>query len=77
MSFVSRTLRSTYSINDPVKVLQAFLLEYSRVHVVLEVSVVDGETDTVQAQRREAFCVLFSEEVVEELEARDEFEAKS
>lgn len=63
------TIKSTetYSINHTVQVLQSFLLEDAGVHVILEESVVDGETDTVQAQRCKAFCVLFREEVVQKL----------
>lgn len=57
----------TYGIDDSVQVLQSFLLEDTWVHVVLEESVVDGETDTVQAERGKAFRVLFREEVVQEL----------
>jgi hypothetical protein len=68
-------LRSTYSIDDPIEVLQTLLLEYSRVHVILEVSVVDGESNAVQAERCETFRILFGEKVVQELEARDEFMA--
>jgi hypothetical protein len=31
----------TYEFDDPVKVLETFFLEHSRVHIVLEVAVVD------------------------------------
>jgi hypothetical protein len=62
-----RTQNGTYSIDNSVQVLQTLLLEDSWVHVVLEESVVDGETDTVQTEGGKAFCVLFREEVVQEL----------
>lgn len=64
-----RKVCETYSIDDSVEVLQALLLEDSGVHVVFEVSVVDRQTDAVQAKRCEAFSILFGEEVVEELYA--------
>lgn len=59
--------QKTYSINHTIQVLQTFLLEDTGVHVVLEESVVDRETDTVQTERCKAFRVLFREEVVQEL----------
>ena len=64
-----RKVCETHSIYDSVEVLQALLLEDSGVHVVFEVSVVDRQTDAVQAKGCEAFSILFGEEVVEELYA--------
>jgi hypothetical protein len=48
-------------------VLQPLCFEHPRVHVVLEVTVVDRETDAVESERGEESGVGVGEEVFEKL----------
>jgi hypothetical protein len=54
--------------DDTIKMLKAILLEYARVHVILEVMVVEGQSDTVETQRLEEFCIGFCEKVFQNLD---------
>jgi hypothetical protein len=52
-------------LNDAVQVLKPLRLEHPRVHIVLEVSVVERDAETVQAEGFVELGVGFGEEVVQ------------
>lgn len=54
-------------IDDTVEMLEPLLLQHARVVVVLEVAVVDGDADAVQAELVVELGVGRGEEVLEEL----------
>lgn len=56
-------------VDGSVKPFEAFGLEDSGVHVILEMAVVDGDSDAVEPQRLVELCVFLGEEVFEILES--------
>lgn len=58
---------TTDKLDNPIQMLQPFLLEHPRVHIILQMPIVDGKSDSVQTQRSEALGIGLGEEVFEEL----------
>lgn len=52
----------------PIEVLEAARLEHPRVHVILEMPVVDRDADAVESERLEEYRVGLCEEVLQELD---------
>jgi hypothetical protein len=55
----------TYQINDPVKMLETPPLQDSRVHVILQVAIIEWNSDAIQAQACKIFGIGLSKEVPE------------
>lgn len=56
-----------YQIYYTIKVFEARFLQHPRVHIVLEVSIVEWQTDAVEAKAGKELGVPLHEEVFEEL----------
>jgi hypothetical protein len=55
----------TYQINDSVKMLETLLLQDSRVHVILQVAIIEWDSDAVQAKACKIFGIGLCKEVPE------------
>lgn len=58
---------NTYNVDNPVKVLEALGLQHSRVHVILEMAVVEWKTQAVETLASEELDILFGEKVLQPL----------
>lgn len=56
------------NINYTVEVFEAFWLEHTWVHIIFEMPIVEGYTDSVQAERLVELGIRVGEEVFEELQ---------
>lgn len=52
-----------------IEVLETLRLQHARIHVILEVTVVDRDADTVEAERFEECRIWLGEEVLKELKS--------
>ena len=55
----------TYNVYHSVEVLEAAGLEHPRIHVILEMSVVEGDADAIEAERLEELGIGIHKEVFE------------
>src|SRR5436305_11980115 len=53
-------------VDDSIQVLEAFFFDDKGLHVGLEVPVVDGEPQQVQAERGNILSIILSEEIFQE-----------
>ena len=59
--------RGTHNLDDTVYVLEALLLDLERLHVILEVTVVERQAQAVEAQGFEELGILLRKEMLEKL----------
>lgn len=56
-----------YQVNDSVQMLEAFLFQYAGVHIVLKVSIVERQPQTVDAEALAELGIFFREKILEKL----------
>lgn len=56
-----------YQVNDSVQMLEAFLFQHARVHVVLKVTIVERQPQAVDTKALAELSIFFREEVLEKL----------
>jgi hypothetical protein len=56
-----------YQVYHTIQMLKTRLLQYPGVHIILKMSVVEWQTDAIEAQTGKEFCIIFHEKVFEEL----------
>ena len=54
-----------YQINDSIEMLEALLLEHSRIHVIFQVPIIERYPNAVEFQTGEELGIGFREEVLE------------
>lgn len=64
---MDRVGEKPYELNHPIKVLESRLLQYSGVHIILEMSVVEWQTYAVEAQASKELGIILHEEVLQKL----------
>jgi hypothetical protein len=57
----------THNVDHSIQVLQSFVLKHSRIHVVLEMMVIDAKSNHVEAHVPECRGIRIGEEVLQEL----------
>ena len=60
-------ISTSYQVNHTIKVLEPGHLQHSRIHVIFEMAVIEGQPNTVEPKACKEFGVIFREEVFEEL----------
>lgn len=60
-------MRGTHDVDDSIQVLETSVLEHPRIHVVLEMMVVDAKPDHVEAHVPECRGIRIGEEILQEL----------
>jgi hypothetical protein len=71
---VNRVLRAR--LDDSVEVTETFRFQHARIVIILEVSVVHRNADTVQAQRLEECSIVIRKEIFEKLLVLREFDCR-
>ena len=54
-------------VYDPIEVFESTLLQHPRVHIILEVPVVERDSDTIKFQAGEVLDILFAEVILQPL----------
>jgi hypothetical protein len=54
-------------VDHPVQMSKPILLEHARIQVILEVAIIESNTDAVETQRCEEGSIFLREEVLQEL----------
>ena len=59
-------MEGAYKVYNSIQMLEARFLQDPRIHIILEMPVVEWQTYAIETQARKEFGIVFGEEVLEE-----------